>query len=105
MIKILDYVNSDNYKRAYGHYYWHWISPCNCYLYNGIQHNDGGYYHTVLKFYKFNIGNKEIYILIKTDTREFFGERKYLVYEDYENYILLELFDWEELLFFEIVEI
>jgi len=101
MIKILDNV-SDNFKRVFGRYLWSWIAPCNCYINNSIQHNDGGNYHSVLKFFEFVIGNKDIFVLIKSDTRDFLGEKRYVVYE---NYVLLEIFDWEEILFYEIIEI
>jgi hypothetical protein len=83
----------------------YWTAPCNCG--QNIQHNDGGNYHSVLKFYKFNIDNKEIYILVKSDTRDFYGDKSYVLYhsENWEkHYILLELEEWESLLHSEIIE-
>jgi len=83
----------------------YWSAPCNCGDY--IQHNDGGNYHTVLKFFQFIIDDKEIYILVKSDTRDFYGNKSYVLYhnENWEkHYILLELEEWENLLYSEIVE-
>jgi hypothetical protein len=97
MIKILNYIDK-NLKRTYGHYLWCWIAPFN---YKDIEHNNVNKYHSILKFFQFTIGYKDIFILIKSDTREFFGTKKYIVFEDY---VLLELFEWEEVLFSEIVE-
>ena len=86
----------------------YWTAPCNCK--ENIQHNDGGNYHTVLKFYKFTIDNKEIYILVKSDTRNFYDDKSYVFYDIFseneeKHYMLLELEDWESIIYYEIIEL
>jgi len=98
--KIKDYSDKAEIK-------WYWRSPCNCI--GDIKHNDGGNYHSQLLFYKFDIENenKEVFLLIKTDTRDkvFATEnKKYVFYLGEKYYYLLELEEWEDLLYYEIVE-
>jgi hypothetical protein len=98
--KIKDYKDKSEIK-------WYWRSPCNCI--GDIKHNDGGNYHTILMLYKFDFENKEIYILVKSDTRDkcFSNEdtKKYVFYlGENHYYFLLELEEWEDINFYEIVE-
>jgi hypothetical protein len=99
MVKIVNELKGDE-KRAEGKLVWRWISPCNCG--ENVNHNDGGFYHKVLYFYRFEFPNVDIFVMVESDTRDFFSEeKKYVLYKDY---ILLELKEWEEVIFKEIVE-
>jgi hypothetical protein len=101
-IEVLDGDVFDYRKEA--KIIWSWTAPCNC---STVRHNDGGNYHTVLKFYKFNIDNKEIYIIVESDTRDFYGDKLYVLYHTEngeKHYLLLELEDWEDIIFHKIVE-
>jgi len=67
-----------------------------------VRHNEGGFYHKMLYFYRFEFPEADIFIIVESDTRDFTSEkREYVLYKDY---ILLELEEWEKVIFKEIVE-
>jgi len=99
MIRITDRLE-ENEKRAERTLILCWRMPCNCG--QDVRHNEGGFYHKMLYFYRFEFPEADIFIIVESDTRDFTSEkREYVLYKDY---ILLELEEWEKVIFKEIVE-
>ena len=108
MIRIVNESEIDGVetKKVNGELIWSWKAPCNCQVGN-TQHFDGGNYHTVLYLYSYSLKDADIFILLKSDTRVFPSEKRYILYYDEnsgEELLLLEIQDWEEVLHTEIVK-